>query len=117
MPIRSRVFIHESRAGNLGLVLAGYTVPSGRTAIVKDFRVMNETVGPTHAMIGIRRGTSVCWLAQKTDLAGASYLQGVEKQFVAQEGDQLVTMVYFPNNAPGYVSIHASGSLLLGVPT
>jgi len=76
---------------------------------------MNETTGPTHVMMGVRRGLSVCWVAQKTDLAGTASLQAAVPEFVAAAGDQLVTMVYYPNNVPGYVSVHASGALLLGV--
>ena len=115
MAVHAKVFIHESRAGNGGIVLAAYTVPAGRTAVVHDFRMTNEAAGTTVALLGVRRGATICWLAKRLDLIGGTTLTVAGNRIVAEAGDQLVSFTAYTDNTPGYVSVHASGSLLVGV--
>lgn len=70
-----------------------YTCPAGRTAICKDWVVMNRGGGSRTMNIHVRRGATVARLQANAALAHLGTLEARERYVVLEPGDQLVVFV------------------------
>lgn len=115
MAVRSTTFY----VGTIGLpngdVTSLFTVPTGRTAIVKEFRMMNRSGLTVDSVMGVRRGGSSTWLDVNPSLPSSGILGGSGRYYVLLPGDELVVYAYSAGATTVNAALYAAGTLLLGV--
>lgn len=112
MPVRSHVIAHGTQlvpAGGLTI----YTVPEGRTMIVKDVVLTNNTGASSTLTLQFRTANVSVGMLRGV-VADADRLASSGRFIVGGPGDQLKIVSSVSAGTVGW-SVH--GSLLLGAPT
>lgn len=115
MPVRTRPFAF---VGSLppGTLTTLYTVPSGRTAIVKHFGATNRTTLARHVRLGVRSATGVVVDMARGVVQPDGSLAVDPCELALGPGDELWALL--DNSAAGTaVNVYAGGSLLEGAPS
>lgn len=111
MAVRTRVLALATITSG-GAVKDVYTVPAGRTAIVKEVSVENATGATAVVQLWVRRSAVQIPFAAQSALAGALATWG-PREWAFNPGDVLQAFV------PGAVvncRVYVAGALLLGEP-
>lgn len=92
-----------------------YTVPAGRTVILKEYGVLNLTGAPVTVVVRVRREGVLVGLALGTDLPHGQALTAVQRDLVLNPGDALEVRCVTTGSGDAGLHVTASGSLLAGV--
>jgi hypothetical protein len=93
-----------------------YTVPAGRTAIIRRWSLTNRSSAAREAYIGVRRGGTTVTVQLAASLASDTTMGQPDDNLVLNPGDALVFVSATPSGATGLMHWFASGSLLEGEP-
>ena len=116
MPVRSRVFVHQVASPTSGTVVATYTCPAGRTAIVKQIHLGNRFSTAIVLFIGVRRGAVITWIDTAIGIGLDLMYTKTAQYIVLHPGDQLVFYATAGGGSVIPITVYAAGSLLLGEP-
>lgn len=114
MPVRSRPFVGLTSIVG-GAMRTIYTVPAGRTAVVRHYTILNLSGAPRTVRLGVRTGGVNIDVYRHEALPAAAALGGDGLDLVLGPGDSL--LAYCDTGVSQPMHIFASGSLLLGEPT
>lgn len=110
MSVRARRFVGPTLIAAAGTNL--YTVPTGRTLIIRALWVQNASAVATQVRIGIN-GIAAAQQIQNGLVLGANGTSAVTTPIILNPGDQL----WFSLSAAATVYVTGFGSLLLGAPS
>jgi len=116
MAVRSRTFVFYQGSPGNGVTQLLYTVPAGRTAVVRRYSLLCEANGPVAAYLGVRRGSVDMFLDANRTLVPGATLHAATEDLVLNPGDGLIANVQLGSGTNTTCSIYAAGSLLLGAP-
>lgn len=115
MAVRSRPLAAISTLTN-GAFTTLYTVPAGRTAIVRHWSVVNHHTGTLTVRLAVRIAGALVDVYRQASLVSGEAFRGTDWYLALGPGDQLAVFV---SGGSGAMTVHvvAAGSLLDGVPT
>lgn len=114
MPVRSRS-VAAVDSINVGSVHFVYTVPAGRTLIVKWWSAYNATGSARSVRLLVRRNGVNVSIARHAALPALATLQLPGEELVANPGDMLGVQLG-TETTNGGLEVYVSGSLLEGEP-
>jgi hypothetical protein len=114
MPVRSQLLSLTSSVV-VGVTTDVYTVPAGRTAVVRRWSIVNVTGETRRVLVSVRRGATLVRIAAAASLANDGVLAEVDGGLVLNPGDSFAVFHSGTGTHTG-LNVALSGSLLDSAP-
>lgn len=114
MAVRSRLLAAVASIP-VGVSTDVYTVPGGRTAIVRHWSVVNQTGETRRVLLSVRTGGTVVRFASRPVLLNDETWQAAVAELVVNPGDSIAAY-HSGTGTHGGLHVVLAGSLLEGAP-